>query len=126
MSLAVRRIKLYTKAVVVLAVALAVGTILVKNRNNTVAVWFFGLVDPERQVNVVTLLLCTAAGSVLCWWILVRALSLVRDLREVSREKQLRAASRAQEQRARELQKQEKRIDDKIQRVIGRDADPDE
>ncbi|MBU0719653.1 MAG: hypothetical protein KJ749_15520, partial [Planctomycetes bacterium] len=68
----------------------------------------------------------TAVGSIVCWWVFLRALRLVREMREVGREKQAHRAAQIQEQRARELDAQEERIDRKIKNVIGQDAETDE
>ena len=113
MSLAFKQISVYTKLILVLIVALAVGTVLVKNRNSMVTIWFFGLVESDKPINVLWLLLCTAVGSVVCWWVFLKALHLVREMREVAQEKQARKATELQEQRARELTAQEERIDER-------------
>ncbi len=126
MSLAFKRIKLYTKLVLILIVALAIGMVLIKNRDNTVKIWFFWVVDPQQPINVVWLLLCAAVASVVSWWVLLKALTLVKDMRELHRQEQQREIAKAQEDRAKELQEQERRIDQKISKVIGSEAEPTE
>ena len=123
MSLALRQIKVYTKFVALLIVALAVGAVLFKNRHNTVVVWFFGIVDSDQPVNVVWLLLCTAVGSIVCWSALRMGLSLIKDTREVQRQRQARQREKSQQELAQRLREQEKRIDEKINTAIKRDAE---
>ncbi len=123
MSLAIKQIKLYTKLTLVLIVALAIGTIFVKNRSHQVRFWFFGLIDDQQEVNVVWLILCTAAGSIFSWWVLLTGLSMIKDLREVRRQQELKELERAQQELAEELRKQEQRIDRKVKNAIGQDAD---
>ena len=43
MALAFKRIKVYVRLIVLVAVALAVGTLLYNNSNRTVTVWFWPL-----------------------------------------------------------------------------------
>jgi hypothetical protein len=110
----------------VLIVAVAIGAVLIKNRNHSVQVWFFGLVDPARTVNVVWLMVWTAVGAVVSWWVLRTTVSLVRDMRELRREEELRDRGKAQEELAAKLRDQERRIDEKITKAISKNADSDE
>jgi hypothetical protein len=124
MSLAFKRIKVYTKLALVLIVALVIGAVFIKNRNHEVRFWFFGLVDAEAEINVVWLILCTAVGAVFSWWVLLAAVSMIKDLRAVRHEEELREREQAQQELAQKLREQEKRIDQKVRKAIGQDADP--
>lgn len=121
MSLAWSKTKLYTKSALVLIVAVAVGAILIKNRNHTVQVWFFGIVDPQREINVVWLMLWTAVGAILTWWVLRTTVSLIKDTRRLRQEEELRRRRREQERRETELAEREQRLD-KADRQSSEDA----
>ncbi len=77
-----------------------------------------GLVDPEQPVNVVWLMLWTAVGAVITWWVLRTALTLIKDMRELRRQEELRKSERQQKEMAVKLREQERRIDDKISKAI--------
>ena len=53
------------------------------------------------------------------------ALSMIRDVREVRRERQYAERERAQQELAKELRRQEQRIDEKVKRAIGPSEDSD-
>ena len=123
MSLAFKRLKVYTKLVLVVIVALAIGAVFFKNRGHQVRFWFFGLVDDQTEINVVWLMLCTAAGAVFSWWVFLTALSMAKDVREVRQERALQKREKAQQDLAQKLRDQERRIDEKVSKAIGKDAD---
>ncbi|MHC4066002.1 MAG: hypothetical protein ACYSUI_16100 [Planctomycetota bacterium] len=125
MSLAFKQIKVYTKVALVLVVAMAIGAIFWKNRGHYVRFWFFGVVDSQQEINVVWLILCTAVGSILSWWVLLTGVSLIRDVREVRRDQALRKREDDQRELAEKLREQEKRIDDKLKHAIGKDPEQD-
>ena len=122
MGLAFKQFKVYTKVVLVLAVALAVGFVLLKNREYRVPVWFFGLTDPRKEINVVWLILCSAVGAIVAWTVLRATLGVVQDLREVARAKEVQRRDRHQQELAAKLKEQERRIDEKISKAIDHDA----
>ncbi|MCH7814555.1 MAG: hypothetical protein IID40_11115 [Planctomycetes bacterium] len=122
MGLAFKQFKVYTKVVLVLAVALAVGAVLLKNREHRVPVWFFGLTDPTEGINVVWLILCSAVGAIVAWTVLRATLGVVKDLREVARAKKVQLRDRSQQELAAKLKEQERRIDEKISKAIDHDA----
>jgi len=124
-SLAFRQIKVYIKSALVLIVVLAVGVILFKNRTNTARFWFFGLVDAGRDISVLWLVLCTAAGSIVSWSVFWMALGLIKDTRELARQRELGQREESQRQLAARLAEQEQRIDRKIGQVIRSDAESD-
>jgi hypothetical protein len=126
MTLAFKQVKVYTKLGLLLIVAVAIGAVLIKNRSHSVQVWFFGLVDPAKEVNVVWLMVWTAIGAVVSWWVLRATLGLVKDMRELRREEELRERAKTQEELAARLRDQERRIDDKITKAITKNADSDE
>ncbi len=125
MSLAFKQVKVYTKLSLFLIVAVAVGAVLIKNRDHTVQVWFFGLIDPQQRINVIWLMLCTAASAVIFWWVFGTGLGLVRDVRELRRQEEARQSVRAQEELAAKLREQERRIDEKINKAIAEEPSSD-
>jgi len=123
MSLAFRRIKVYIRTALVVIVLAAVAVVLIKNRGNRVPVWFFGLIDEKQEINVVWLILCTAAGSIVSWWVIRAGVGLLRDMRELQRDSEFRRREQEQKELADKLREQERRIDEKINRGLHK-ADP--
>ena len=70
MTLAFRRIKVYLRIGLILIVAFVLGLVVWKNRSHEVEFWFFGIPDGGRPINVLWLMLCTAAGTLISWWLL--------------------------------------------------------
>ena len=122
MGLAFKQFMVYTKVVLVLLVAVAVAAVLLKNRTHRVSVWFFWLTDEKEEINVVWLILCSAAGAIVAWTVLRATLGVVKDMREVARAKKVQARDRTQQELAAKLKEQERRIDEKINKAIDRDA----
>jgi hypothetical protein len=126
MTLAFKKVKVYTKLTLFLIVAVAIGAVLIKNRSHSVQVWFFGLVDPETKVNVVWLMLWTALGAVVSWWVLGLTIGLIKDARKLRCESEFQQRERAQQERAARLDEREKRIDEKINQAIAQEPGSDE
>jgi type VI protein secretion system component VasK len=110
MKLMLKRLRTYVKLVLVVAVAVAVVLIILYNRNHRVTFWFFGTYE---NVNVLWLLLCTAAGAIITYWVALTVFSLWKELREMGRESARRASEEEQRRREAELAEQERRIDAK-------------
>ena len=126
MSLAFKKLKVYTRVALFVVVAVAIAAVLFKNRGHSVQVWFFGLVDADQEVNVVWLMLWTAVGAVVSWWVLKTTLSLVKDARALRREAEFRRREQAQRELAAKIAEQERRIDQKIHQAIAEDVDSGE
>jgi uncharacterized membrane-anchored protein len=118
MGVAFRQLRVYVRLVIVLVVALGVGLVLVQNRGNAAPVWFFGLTDAQTPVNVVWLMLCTAAGTLISWWVLSLAWGLWRDMREVKRQHAENQAKEELGRRMAALDERERRLDEKLKRAI--------
>ena len=116
MSVAFKQVKVYARLGLVLTVIAAVGSVLMSNRNHRVSVWFFGLTDSTRPINVVWLMLWTAGGTLVTWWVLSLGWGIRRDMRDIKRWRGINAATKNLDQRAVELEKKEQRIDEKLQR----------
>ena len=123
MSLAIKRLKVYLRTSIVVVVVGAIGLVLFKNRANYVEVWFFGLTDESKKVNVVWLMLSTALGTLTAWRIVWFARGLWRDMREVAKQKAIEEATKLQERRAAELEERERRIEEKLKRAAASDGE---
>ena len=123
MSLAIKRLTVYLRAIAVVLVVGAVGLVLFKNRTNSVEVWFFCLTDESKKVNVVWLMLFTALGTLTAWRVAWFARGLWRDMREVARLKVIEEADRQHKQRAAELEERERRLEEKLKRAAASDGE---
>jgi hypothetical protein len=110
MKLLLKRIRTYAKLLLVVAVAIAVVLIIVYNRNHRVTFWFFGTYE---NVNVLWLLLSTALGAIVTYWVGLTVFSLWKDMRELSQESAKRSQEEQRRRRETELAEQERRIDAK-------------
>ncbi len=120
--LAAKRFGVYVRMALILVVLVAIGTVLFKNRNNEVFFWFFGLTDEAAETNVVWLILCTAAGTWVSWWVLGMGRRLLRDIRAVEKVRESKRIEQAHVDREVELTEREKRIDQKLRRGITAEA----
>lgn len=123
MSVAFKQVRVYVRGAVVAALAIAIGIVLAMNRGHAVQFWFFGLTDDTKPVNVVWLMLCTAVASLVTWWALLLGWRLVREIREVKRERAIKRVTTTLEKRNAELNERERRIDEKLRRAIGDDEE---
>lgn len=115
MSLALKRIKVYLKLSAILAVVAVILLIVLMNQENKANIWFF---QRYEQVNVLWLILITAASSIASWWLMLKIFSTLRELREVRAAERNRRAMSEQQRMAQELAEREKRIDEKLRRSI--------
>jgi len=118
MRLVFKQIKVYARLVVLVALALVVVAVVVKNSDNKVTIWFF---KPYESVHVLWLILFTSVGSILAWWILAATLGVWRDMRELHRVTELERAQKVHLQRAKELAATEERVDRKLKKAAGDD-----
>lgn len=124
MSLAIKRFKVYVRVTLIVVVAVAIGLVLFKNRDNEVSFWFFGVTEDGTQINVVWLMLCTAVGALLSWWVFSFGWGLWRDLREVKRRQAMDRATKELAKREAELDERDRRIDQKLKRAITQEEEP--
>lgn len=113
--LALRRIKVYLKLTLIVAVVVIGLLVIAKNRDHETDVWFFRMYE---DVNVVHLMLITAVVSVVVWWGLVRLTGLWREIRELRRQERLNSELAAHKRLAQEIADREKRIDEKVRQAI--------
>jgi uncharacterized protein HemX len=93
------------------AVGLVVVLVLLKNRNNPATVWFF---HEYKDINVVWLLVITAIGSVVAAWLTRGVFQVMKEVKRIRQEEDSARLVQEQQQRARDLVEQEKRIDAKL------------
>jgi type VI protein secretion system component VasK len=120
MSVAIKKVKLYVKLVLIALVVIMVVWVLAKNYNRQADVWFF---KAYEDVNVLKLLLYTAIISIISFWILTTGFKLTREWREVSKQVAHQEKLKQLDSKADELSRQEQRIDDKINRALGETPD---
>ncbi len=123
MTLAIQRAKVYLRTFLVVMVVGAIVLVLFKNRANYVEVWFFGLTDESKKINVVWLLLSTALGTLTAWRIIWFARGLWSDLREVARQKAIEDADKQHKQRVAELEQRERRVEEQLKRTAASDGE---
>ena len=104
----------------------AIGLILFKNRSYKVNVWLFGLTDETRPINVVWVMLATAAGTLTVWWLVSLGRGLVRDYREVRREREAARAQELTQRKVSELDNRQRKIEEQFQKAAGAEAPADE
>ena len=120
MNVAIKKTKLYVKLVLIALVVIMAVVVLVMNYSRKADVWFF---KGHENVNVLKLLLVTAIISIISFWILTTGFKLVRQWREVSKQVAHQEKIKQLDSKADELEKQEHRIDDKINRALGEKQD---
>ena len=116
MNVAIKKARLYVKLVLIAVVVVMVVLVLFNNRNNEANVWFF---KEFPNLNVLKLLLYTAIISIISFWILTTGFKLARQWREVSKQVAHQEKMKQLDSKADALEKQEQRIDDKINRALG-------
>ncbi len=115
MTLVLRRMKVYLKLTAIVAVVAVILTVVVKNRQHTADVWFFGMYE---DVNVLYLILITVVSAIVGWWGFLKVFGVVRELREVQRQAESQRQLEQQRRLAEELAQRERRIDEKVKRSI--------
>ncbi len=118
MRVALKQIKSYSRLILVLVAAVAILIVLFKNRSNTVTFWFFGFTDTDKPVNVVWLLISTAAATRIALWVINFGLGMFRDFKELKRLKAVESEQDKQKKREADLNKREQRLDDKLKQAL--------
>lgn len=117
MSLAYRQFKVYLRVAIVVVVLVLAGLVLFQNRTHKVQIWFFGLTNPDKEVNVVWVMLWTVAITRTVWWVFSFSYGLMRDWRELKRQQVEADAKRHQERRVQELDERERKLEETMKRV---------
>ncbi len=122
MALAIKRIKAYLKLGAILLVLVLVLIVILENRLNTARVWFFWI-DDKEPINVLWLILVTAAVSIVGWWSVRKIFKVLREVREVQRQAEAERQLNEQRRLAQELAEREKRIDAKVRRSLSEEGE---
>lgn len=118
MRLAIRALSVYLRILVALLVVGAIGLILFKNRSYEVNVWLFGLTDATRPVNVVWVMLATAACTLTAWWVISLSRGLVRDYRQMRREQEQARSQQLTRQKMEELDSRQRHIEEQLGKPV--------
>ena len=118
MNLALKRMKVYLQLVVFVALVGLVMLVLFKNRNNGAHVWFFGLTDSTKPMNVVWLLGFTASTTLIVARIFWFMRGMFRDMRDLKHKEEATRAAKEQLQREAQLKDRMHRVEEQL-----RDAD---
>ena len=110
MSLAWKRFRVYFRLIIAIVVLGAIGLVLIKNKNHTVKVWFFGLVNPQSEINVLWVILWTALFTRIAWFLMSFSLHLWQDYREVKKADLRRELDEQQKRREADLLDREQRL----------------
>ncbi|NOX59450.1 MAG: hypothetical protein GXP29_11420 [Planctomycetes bacterium] len=112
MNLAIQRIKVYSKLILIILFSLFILLMVWKNWANKVTVWCFGeFVD----INVLWLMFCTALFAVLTWITLRFAFGVVRDMGALKAHEDLQTEKKNQAELLKRIDQQtsdEKRSDE--------------
>jgi uncharacterized integral membrane protein len=117
-SIAFRQVKVYVRVTLISVVALAMALVLAMNYGNEVEVWFFGLTDPKKPVNVVWLMFSVMGATLWAQWVFSLGWGVWRDMRELRAQQKAGDAARALEERTARLEQQERSLDEKFRRVL--------
>lgn len=115
MGLALRRIKVYCKLALMVAVAGVVLLIVVCNRQNEANVWFF---KDYEKVNVLYLILITGVSSIGLFWVTMRIRGVLHEASLMRQERHSAEKLAEQKRLSDEIADREKRIDEKLRRSI--------
>ena len=120
MGVALRRIKVYAKLAAIVAVLFVVFLVVLLNRNKTASVWFFGTFE---DINVLWLILVTACGSVIGFWIVSKVWRTYRELRQLQRDEQAQASQARQREMLERVDRKEREMDRKLREAIEKEED---
>jgi len=110
-----KRLVVYAKVGFVVIVLAAIVVLVFKNRDYQTRFWPGAA---EADVPTLWLILVTAILSILVFWILSKMRRVFTELSEIRAERAAQREQAAHEQRRRELDAQERRIDEKLKKGL--------
>lgn len=116
MQTKLKQIIVYIKVTGMCLAGIAAILVVFMNRNYETRFWP-GATD--RDLPVLWLMLGSGVSSVIAFWLVTRVRRVMKDVAELAREKRQSDEAAAQARRAAELEKQEKRIDEKLTKALG-------
>ncbi len=114
MTFSWKQVKVHARTTLIVVVTLVIAIVLFKNRNNTVSFWFFGLTDPENKINVVHLIISTAAATRLSWWVFSLGWGIWSDMKALRIEQAKERERLATQSREARLSEMERRIGNRV------------
>jgi hypothetical protein len=114
MSLAIKRLKVYSQLVFLVALVGAISIVVFQNRHNTAQIWFFGLTDGDKRINVLWLLAWTASATLLIAKLVWFMRGLLRDIRDVKKMEEATVIAKEQLRREAELAERERMVNEKL------------
>lgn len=112
------RFVVYCKVSFVGLLFLAIVVLVWQNRGYKTNFWP-GAADAQSPVATLWLILLTSVLSIVVFWVLTKTRRVLRELAEVRAQRAEAQKLATQEQRRKELEEQERRIDAKIKQAIG-------
>ena len=120
MGLALRQIRVYSKLAAIGAVVLIGLLVVLFNRHHRVTVWFFGTF---QNVNVLWVILVTAAGSIVGFWTVSKVWRTTGELRELRRQRRAQRESAERKEALERLEQKQRQMDQKLRDAIGEQAE---
>lgn len=105
----------YTKVTIIFLILLGVAIVVFKNSGYKTNFWPYA---DQNQVPTLWLMLATSVVSICVFWLLTKMRRVWRELVEIRAEKAESRRMAAEELRRRQLDEQERRIDEKIQKAL--------
>ena len=119
MSLATKRVKVYSQLVFLVALVGAISIVVFKNRHNEAQIWFFGFTDGDKQINVLWLLAWTASATLLIAKLIWFMRGLLRDMRDVKKMEEATVIAKEQLRREADLAERERIVSEKLKASEG-------
>jgi len=119
MSLATKRVKVYSQLVFLVALVGAISIVVFKNRHNEAQIWFFGFTDGDKRINVLWLLAWTASATLLIAKLIWFMRGLLRDMRDVKKMEEATVIAKEQLRREADLAERERIVSEKLKASEG-------
>ncbi len=110
-----KQVLVYTKVTFIFLILLGVGIIVFKNSGYKTRFWPYA---NQADVPTLWLMLATSLVSICVFWLLTKMRRVWRELVEIRVDKAKSQRLAAEEHRRRQLDEQERRIDEKIQKAL--------
>jgi type VI protein secretion system component VasK len=112
----IRQFVVYTKITIIALIVLLLLVIVFNNRSYKTNFWPWA---DQQPVPTLWLMLATSILSILVFWIFTRLRRVFRELAQLRLENQQAHTVREQDRLRKELNDQERRIDEKLKRGVG-------
>jgi len=113
-----RQFVVYSKLTILTVIAMAVVIVVFKNRGYKTNFWPGADGDP---VSTLWLMLATAVSSIVVFWVLSKTRRVLKELAQVRAEQLFAEHAAEQDRLKKNLDEQERRIDEKLRRAVAGD-----